>query len=385
MLRDSPPIRFGLVRVLVYIFGLCLPLSVHAKECEDQEFRERCHAGFGAYLDNDSLLFNQYKDEDRNYTMGLAFQWHGRWIRERGVAAPLYWIDSLRPLAAIAPDYASSGERYHSLRFGNVAFTPDHLNTRRPLHNDRPYASLLFLDTSAQAVDGAKLNAFTTEFSVGLLGLSISEHFQRWLHKKLQDSPDKPPYPPEGWDNQISDGGEPTARYTMRWQHAVVANDDFDLQLIGEGNIGYHTNLGAGAALRAGVIQSRWWQFNAMPIPQAAAIAGVDGRSGSGCSGAPRGRYELYGWAGSMARLWGYNVLLQGQFRDSKVTVDSSDIERIVYDYSAGVTAGVCAGHTWHRLNISYSRRAPEFDGPERRYHSWGGIYYSAAFEPGRR
>jgi hypothetical protein len=361
---------------------IAVPLeTARADECKDQYGLERCHASFSVFLDNDSLQLDQLHDEDRNYTMGLAFLWSGRWIEERGLTKPLDAVNSLLPDRLFEHEGPSSS--FHTLRFGNVAYTPDRLNTKRPIPNDRPYASLLALDVATQQVYRGEQHALTTEFSFGLLGLSISERFQRWLHKKIQDSPDEPPFPPQGWGNQISDGGEPTIRYTVRWQRELLPVNlkrHVDLQLIAEANAGYHTNVGTGAAFRAGLIRSPWWQFTIMPIPAAAAVAG-DG-SGPGCSDPGNGRFELYGWTGVMGRAWGYNALLQGQFRDSAVTVPADRVERFVYDYAAGLTSGVCIGHHWHRLNVSYSRRSPEFDGPLRRYHSWGGIYYSIAFQP---
>ena len=195
----------------------------------------------------------------------------------------------------------------------------------------------------------------------------------------MQDSPDEPPFPPEGWHNQISDGGELTARYTVRWQKQLLDpkwKGRADLQLIGEGSLGYHTNVATGAALRVGKIVSPWWQFSIEPVP-----AGIGIEPETGCRNA-RNRGELYGWTGVMGRAWGYNVLLQGQFEDSIVTVPTDRLERFVYDYSAGVTGGRCLRNHWHRLTLSFSRRSPEFDGPLRRYHSWGGIYYSFARQP---
>jgi hypothetical protein len=349
---------------------------------------EPCRSGFAVYLDNDVLLYDQADDEDRNYTMGLSFQFSGRWIETRGLAKPLYWLDSLPPFALLQPGYAASAGHAHAMELGNVAFTPDELRLARPIPNDRPYASLLFLDTRWQAVEPGldPRSAFTSELSIGVLGLSISERFQRWLHKELQDTPNDPPFPPRGWDNQISDGGEPTARYMMRWQRATLLRDYVDWQWVGEGNLGYHTNIGGGAGLRVGWLASPWWEFEPAPIQQGRALpaamaqaAATRAVQASGCRNRSRD-FELFGWAGSMVRLWGYNVLLQGQFRDSAVTVDSSDVERLVYDYSLGTTAGKCFGDNWHRLTVAYSRRSPEFDGPMRRYHSWGGLYYSIAF-----
>jgi hypothetical protein len=379
------------ITVLAASIALATRVAAAAPCVDAADETEPCHSGFAMYLDNDVLLFDQDEDEDRNYTMGLSFQSSGRWIETRGLAKPLYWLDALPPFKHLRPSYAATASEAqvlsHAMELGNVAFTPDELRLARPIPNDRPYASLLFLDTRWQAVEPGMdpRNAFTSELSIGVLGLSISERFQRWLHKQLQDSPNDPPFPPRGWDNQISDGGEPTARYTMRWQHAAIVREHVDWQWIGEGNLGYHTNVGGGAALRVGWIASPWWRFETTPIAQAEAVPAVANAAprpaahGGGCSNR-KGDFELFAWAGSMARLWGYNVLLQGQFRDSTVTVDSSDVERFVYDYSLGTTAGKCFGDHWHSLTVAYARRSPEFDGPMRRYHSWGGIYYSIAF-----
>lgn len=358
--------------------------AARAENCVDSPpttpYVELCHTSFSVLLDNDTLLLNSARNEDRNYTMGLAFHWSGRWVHEKGLTKPLEWMNSLLPSALMEVEAGSTTT--HSLRFGNVAFTPDRLNTPRPLRFDRPYSSLLSFDVSKQWIAPDLQHARTTELSIGYLGLSISKRFQRWLHKKMQDSPDEPPFPPEGWHNQISNGGELTARYTMRWQKQLLnpeLKERADFQVIGEGSVGYHTNVAAGAAMRVGKIVSPWWQFSMEPIPAAQGADEVPVR----CHALEKGSgSELFGWAGAMGRAWGYNVLLQGQFEHSEVKVPSDRIERFIYDYGAGVTAGRCIRKHWHRLTISYSRRSPEFDGPLRRYHSWGGIYYSIAMQP---
>ena len=361
----------------------CILVSTNAvaAACSDEsqvQNAEPCFTGRDVFLDNDVLLLNKVRNEDRNYTMGISYQSRGRWIVERGLSRPLEWMNSLPGLSSLRPDLGNQSFTGHAFEVGVAAFTPDRLELFEPIPDDRPYASLLFFDIGDQTVSQNGRHAFSTELSLGVLGLDIAKGFQRWLHHQLQDFPGDTPRTPEGWSNQISDGGEPTFRYTARWQEALACKKFGDAQWIAETNLGYHTNLGSGVAVRLGKTASPWWGLKAMPISQSGfrSSAVVVNRENE-CLPREIGRFEFYGWGGAMARLWAYNALLQGQFRHSEVTVDSDNLKRLVYDYEFGVTAGVRAGRGWHHLTAAYARRSPEFGGPLRRYHSWSGIYYS--------
>jgi Uncharacterized protein conserved in bacteria (DUF2219) len=341
---------------------------------------EPYNTGTSVFLDNDVLSVRP-NNEDRNYTMGIALQLSGSRIVDWGLTRPLSWVNQLPIVRTLQIDKERRLATSHALDIGVSAFTPDDLGAFTPIRNDRPYASLLFADVQEQTLRKDVRVAVTTELSLGLLGLDIGKGFQRWLHQKIQGA-DGIPVVPEGWPNQISDGGEPTARYMVRGQYLIRCGTHFDVQAIGEGNVGYYTNVGAGAAARVGKISSGWWQFSAAPIEQhglTALSAQIKNDDTDRCAAGTPGRYELYAWAGGTARVWAYNALLQGQFRDSAVTIASADLQRGVFDYSLGVTAGLEIHRRWHRLTLAYARRSPEFNTDLRRYHAWGGLYYSTA------
>lgn len=101
---------------------------------------------------------------------------------------------------------------------------------------------------------------------------------------------------------------------------------------------------------------------------------------------ADQGRfYKLDGfvrWFGDFAglrviRSEAYDALLQGQFRNSEVTVGSDAVARLVWEGAVGVTK------SWEDLQLTFAVNAKsaeaEFDGV-RRSHYWGGLYLNLSF-----
>lgn len=337
---------------------------------------------FSLFLDNDVLLFGA-DNEDRNYTMGLALAGTGPWIRRLRLDRPRRLADRLSTLATVHERLAGSGQGFDTVQLGLSAFTPDDLRASDPQPDDRPYASLLYLQSQRQSVNASQTRSFSTQLSLGVLGLNLADWFQTTLHKAMQDGPDDTPYLPQGWHLQISDGGEPTFRYAAKWQGLARCTSHFDAQWTMEAHAGYYTNVAAGGALRIGRMRTPWWSFSPSPIVETqvnvrprAQTATASGRR-TNCTGAVTNEHELYFWAGAVARAWAYNVLLQGQFHDAPSTIRAGLIERLVGEYQLGITWAFAPRRTRHSLSFAYARRSPEFDGPQRRYHSWGGLYYS--------
>jgi hypothetical protein len=86
---------------------------------------------------------------------------------------------------------------------------------------------------------------------------------------------------------------------------------------------------------------------------------------------------EWFVHAGAKLRLIGYNALLQGQFRESEVSIPSEDIERLVAEYSSGV-AYAFADH--YRIDVYFRGNTPEFRGSNRRSAHWAGMSFSYAW-----
>jgi hypothetical protein len=83
---------------------------------------------------------------------------------------------------------------------------------------------------------------------------------------------------------------------------------------------------------------------------------------------------DNYGFLSYKATAVGYNVLLQGQFRDSAHTFSGDEIERLVHWAALGWTYEFSERS---KLMYSFNVRSAEFKGPMAREHYWGGLYYT--------
>jgi hypothetical protein len=374
------------------LLSVMFPLLAIASESEDLDY-----TGWAFNLENDGFWLKNW-NEDRNYTMGVTWQTGGKRVAEWKISRPLQWVDSLKLLDGLRISDADAEAVTHRLTVGVSAFTPDNLALSTPDPTDRPYASMLYADVQRRALNEDGNVAMSTELSLGVYGLSLAKGFQRWIHRQRQDSRGIPAIP-EGWHNQISDGGEPTFRYTVRAQRLLGCKRYFDTQVTADGSVGYYTNVGAGLAVRFGLIKSPWWGFDAQKITAselptysempniAEAAAGSAGTNAAPNSTLPcqfgaSGRWEAYVWAGANAHLWGYNGMMQGQFRHSSVRVSADDVERLVYNFMAGATIGYKGERRWYSFGMSVMGRSAESDIVQRRSHTWGGVYLSVSPVP---
>jgi hypothetical protein len=351
----------------------CLAATVSAQSpCPNEERWE----GFNVLVDQDVLWEPAF---DQDYTMGLEFVAQGCFVRNARLSAPLEGLDRLLGLGRAHERLRREDESYtaHSVSFGNVAFTPSkaQLGETQPIPDDRPYANLLYVKVRRTSARGGR--ALVTDLTLGLLGLRVGE----WVQTKIHEGRD---VIPGGWPNQISDGGELTLKYRVspRWRlaHAFPADArrgpwGFDLAASVEANAGYYTNVAWGVSARAGLIRSPWWAFERNAIADVR-VSRADTRR--------RARdpfvREAYVWASGGTTVWLYNGLLEGQFRDSAVTLgfdekSAAPLRRLTGDAQAGGTLRI----RWLGLGITYGVQwlTPTFGGPKNRVHSWGSIYLS--------
>ncbi len=405
-------------------------LLVVAGRAAAQPSREPPWSGRTLYVEQDSVLGPR---TDKDYTMGVQLGWTGWNVTRNPLMRPgvkvLRWLDltgvgrlHARACPAFEPgkeltspectlDARGKGYQSHSFAFGVTAFTPRKgdpaeegpgcaaygcvLHSTEPVYNDRPYASLLYFTVDRSTVRGR--SAWQSRLTLGILGLRIADAVQTWIHDDITD--------PGGWKYQVSDGGEPTALYSVqhkrlllnRWRYpascatgaspspcdvADAAIEDvrdnryLDLTWDARVNLGYYTNLESGLKLRLGLIDSPFWQQerNSIPYtkapPPAASLPGLR---------------EFYVWGGAGYTVWAHNSLLQGQFRKSPVTLSfsptpgspnaASPLNRGIWELQAGATLRI------RRLGLSYhyARHANLFDGPHRRTHTYWGIYLHQA------
>ncbi|MGH8707597.1 MAG: lipid A-modifier LpxR family protein, partial [Burkholderiales bacterium] len=178
---------------------------------------------------------------------------------------------------------------------------------------------------------------------------------------------------PQGWRNQISDGGEPTMRYAFarirRAWRGLLGGSAGELTTTWRGSVGYLTELGFGVAARVGEIRTPWWSYNPQIADYAEKSVPVVASEGGG--------EERYLWGGFNIRARAYNAFLQGQFRDSEVTFGAGDLNPTTLEAWIGYTRAAASG--W-RLSYVLRAHTPEVRrGPADRTEVWGGIIVSYA------
>lgn len=310
--------------------------------------------GYALYVDQD--LFVPGTNEDRDYTMGLGIEV----FQDQG-ALYLFGdlVDAVAPLVRFD---RYKGHVHQSYFFGAQAYTPDDIGRRTPIEDDRPYASLLYLANKKVVADPQR--ALGVELMVGVIGLDVAEQVQSTLHQWVRDGRgSSEPQEPRGWRHQISDGGEPTLRLRVAGSRLLDEGQHWDLAGGWEANLGFQTNASIGLSARYGDKASPFWSLPYDPINRGAFVPSLANE-------------EWYLWAAGRLRAIAYDALLQGQFRDSRVTVDGDDMRRLVWESGVGLTRG------WRGFQLTLAVNAKAGDTRLDRApqdHVWGGLYLSWA------
>jgi Uncharacterized protein conserved in bacteria (DUF2219) len=319
--------RISRLELLATPLLLAASLLAHAQEVEVKTnfgpatIRE---PGFAIHLDND--LFGGAGD-DSDYSWGATLT--------VGSPEPGRLTEPLerarQNIASLLSD-SDAAAVSRATQFGIIAMTPDDLKSALAVPDDRPYASLVFLTSSELRIDTNGDRSRFTSLTVGVLGTGVAEALQHGIHH-VQGG-----IVPNGWSHQISEGGEPTARFVHAEQRllgdtASRASGLRQTKLTLTASAGYLTEASAALSIRWGRIATPWWSFNPelgdyYPAP----VAPFNGYS---FGGSP----EIYGFVGARVKAHAYNALLQGQFRHSDVRVASEDLERFQVEAWAGVTS----------------------------------------------
>jgi hypothetical protein len=305
-------------------------------------------------FDND-VLVPGHRDQD--YTYGINFTQSG--ITPESASLPfsntLINIDSW--LGNQHQHDAGSVETF-SREFGAFGFTPEDITVSTPNPDDRPYASLLYLSNSREQIDMVNNLAWKSTLTVGVLGLGVVGELQNVAHKSTAGTK------AEGWGNQISDGGEITARYVIaRQQYFDQFSDNIELKSTVQASVGYLTEASWGLSIRTGRIHSPWSSFN----PELASYG-----EKSSYSSSAKAINEHYFWTGFAIKARAYNAFLQGQFRESEVSYQHHQLRPLLIEAWAGYTFAFKQGY-----RISYVLRGHSSEikqGAGDRNLLWGGI-----------
>ena len=351
--------QITLVALAVLAAALILPVS-HASAQDDAWHTwepEREVSGVRLHIDND--LFAG-RNQDRDYTGGTALTLSGTAARDGFLSLDpvLTRIDELfegSPAASVR----------HARQIGLIAFTPTDIVTAEAQQADRPYASLLFASNGRVRIDADDRGAWSSSLTVGVLGLRLSKSATDLIHQAVGSEA------PEGYDHQISNGGEPTARYMLARHNLVYADPTgrIDVKTTIEGSVGYLTHTSASVSVRIGRFDTPWWSFAPELTDYIAAPTPIESL------GQQR---EVYFFAGARVKAVAYNAFLQGQFRHSDVQYSFDEIEPIIAEAWIGVMTQL-----FPNTELSYAlhyQTAELSEGNADRDAFWGGVQLAHSF-----
>jgi hypothetical protein len=346
-----------------FIAGFCALLAAGSAFAAQRFHEEPDDSGWAFYVDNDLLAGT---GTDRDYTGGFSLTFSGRRARRTPLSLDA-WRAGLDRLVGVDRFYADREFSRHSLETGLTVFTPGHLSDPAEQIGDRPYASLIYLANTGVEVAPARGVAYLSTLTLGVIGAPFVADLQRDLHRAFGDTE------PVGWQNQISDGGEPTFRYAFarvrRAWSGRLGDTDGEMTTTWRGSVGYLTELSFGVASRFGKIRTPWWSYNPQIAEYAEKSVPVVESEGGGT--------ERYWWTGFNIRARAYNVFLQGQFRDSPVTFAPDALRPVVLEAWLGYTWALADG--WRFSYVLRGQSSEIRNGPGDRVLRWGGVIVSYA------
>src|SRR5690606_8888873 len=269
-------------------------------------------------------------DDDRDYTAGISVTLGGSdTAGPRALTRTLEWIDRR---TGFGPATDTNRETLRSFETGVVLFTPQDLDAREALPDDRPYANLGYLSTSRLVHRAGDPIAHQSSLTIGVLGLP----FVGQRHRQIQTAFGS--REPMGYGLEISKGGEPTARYAVT-RYRLLGSGVFDdrpyhARLGLSGSIGYLTEVGAELEFRWGNLHTPWWSST----PLVADYAGHPPIRLAADHAAESGGLRFQLSAGVNLRVRAYNAFLQGQFRSSDVTYSSTALDHVLVEAWLGLT-----------------------------------------------
>lgn len=292
----------------------------------------------GFYLDNDQIA-----GSDRSYTSGLKLS----------LIVPL----AARPAAGPRTDRSAvrtgpTSHRAFTLALAQHIFTPEDLDSRHPIPNDRPYAGLLYVSIGLLSRGPASQQIW--ELTLGTTGpASGAERSQKWLHGLFNL------IEPQGWDNQLKNQAVAALVTQRKWKSLLNgATSGWGLALVphleaGLGNL--YTYARTGAQLRVGRNQADDFGIS-LPRP--------DGSRSDGFREPGPSRLSVYAAADAMYVL--RDILLDGEGASGIPRVD-----RIPWVVTLGL--GAALGGRRLQLNLDYFLWSKRFVG-ERRVTVFGSL-----------
>jgi Uncharacterized protein conserved in bacteria (DUF2219) len=347
---------------------------------DNPEKNSSVRKSFFVNFDEDWLAF--FDNQDRNYSGGISFDFMRNASNSKISNYTIKKVDDAITYLGHGIHIKPHANRHittSGFSIGTTGFTPDSINTTSVLYNDRPYASLLYINFIRTSIDiKHKLTPefartlSTSEFTVGIIGTHAYHYLQNTIHvvnRWVNMGPT--PYDAVGWNNQISNKGEPTINYAFSKKYVLTIKDldstrktRFQSTLAYRVSAGYFTGFSLDFQSRWGWIKSNPLYFNTNRFGSAASATKTS-----------KGR-EFFPFIGIKPIFVLRNNLISGQFKNSVHTlapITEANWFILEGDIGFGWNFNKKVG-----VYYFYRFRSPEGNkasGYPQRIHKWGGIY----------
>ncbi|MGQ0656620.1 MAG: lipid A deacylase LpxR family protein [Chromatiales bacterium] len=330
------------------LLGSLAAAGTHAVEvgsCEDPEQRPLYCGTYSILFENDL-----FAETDRFYTNGIKLSWLSRDLRQ--YAQWQYTPVWLRGFFESMDEFQAGREKNLGFFIGQKIFTPEDIERRDLIEDDRSYAGWLYGGMSLNSKNTRALDTF--EVQLGWVGSGAQgEETQNFVHDLRGIATAK------GWDNQLENEPAFSIFYQRKQRLWDVFHPDSRLGADVIGHAGgaagtVYTYANAGIEARFGLnIPADFGTSLIRP--------GGDVSAPVLAADAPRHDPNIFG-AHFFAALTG-RAVLRDIFLDGNTYEDSHSVEKedIVGDLILG------AGVTWQRLKLTYAHvlRTKEFEGQD--------------------
>ncbi len=278
-------------------------------------------------FENDLITYN---NTDRYFTNGITFE----------LQAP--WLGRLR-MSSLMPAYAHPSQAGYSMLLVQNMYTPTDTRIAPSLHNDRPYASYLYLGYSKVITDPLRKIRLHAEADLGYLGpYSPGSYLQTLVHSSFPTN-DKP----LGWETQIRTAV--ILNYDLKIEKAVVDHKAFLLAASASAKAGtLYTQAGAGFRLQAGKQSAYFGQ-------QAATAAS---------------RWQYYFFLKAEGNFIGYDATLEGGMLSHHEIFKLGSTE--ITHWVGSAEGGLYLLYKGNGIEIAQHYLSPEYKGGL--WHKWGRI-----------
>ncbi len=326
-----PGIRETTLRLIVFPGQESLPMRNESESIRVVTSFISPNRRFWLEFDND-----MFSNTDRYYTNGVVL----------GYSAPGLTSWKINRLML---NRNNNSVVHSSISLHHGMFTPLTTKEPPPMHDDRPYASTLYLRYNQVSEDADAGIMIVSAIEAGIIGdAALGRLMQKTVHSGIPSNDE-----PQGWETQIKN--DLVLNYDINFHKQLINSRYTGVYAVGSISAGtLYSNATMGINAIAGICQT-----GLTPLPEE-----YDDLSAS------TGNWQ-YGFTGGLElRMVGYDATLQGGLfnKNNIYALKPGEIERLV----AAMHIGLFAGYKKLGLSISQFYLSPEFKTGKQ--HFWGRV-----------